>query len=135
MKTTEKILRIEEAIFKTSPDDWQSFEGFQIITDVQTIQIGISDSQSCCESFGCIITNDETSEFIGADLIGISITDTALNNKKIDELEYLDEGGAMFVNFETSEGLLQFVAYNAHNGYYGHEAVLFSKQLNHNVGL
>ena len=135
MKTTEKILRIEEAIFKTSPDDWQSFEGFQIITDLQTIEIGFSDSQSCCEAFGCIITNDETSEFIGAELIGISITDTALNNRKIEQLEYLDKGGAMFVNFETSEGLLQFVAYNAHNGYYGHEAVLFSKQLNHNVGL
>ena len=49
----------------------------------------------------------------------------------IEELEYLDSGGAMFVNLETSEGLLQFVAYNAHNGYYGHEAVLVSKQLNH----
>ena len=101
----------------------------------ETIQIGISNGQSCCESFGCIITNDETKEFIGAELKSLAIVDTALNNKKIEELEYLDSGGAMFVNLETSEGLLQFVAYNAHNGYYGHEAVLVSKQLNHEKSL
>ncbi|MBK6546417.1 MAG: hypothetical protein IPG12_14265 [Saprospiraceae bacterium] len=128
----EKILRIEETTFKKTKDDWQSFDGFQIITDLQTIKIGISNDRSCCESFGCIITNDETKEFIGAELKSLAIVDTALkNNKKIKELEYLYCGGAMFVNLETSEGLLQFVAYNAHNGYYGHEAVLLSKQLNH----
>ena len=126
----EKILRIEETNFKTDEKGWSNYDGYQIITDQQTIKIGISDEQSCCENFGCIITNDETKEFIGAELLGISITDTALNNKKIEELEYLDCGGAMFVNLETSEGLLQFVAYNCHNGYYGHEAVLVSKQLN-----
>ena len=131
----EKILRIEETNFKTKERAWGGYDGYQIITDQQTIQIGISDEQCCCENFGSIITYDETKEFIGAELIGISITDTALNNKKIEELEYLDCGGAMFVNFETSEGLLQFVAYNSHNGYYGHEAVLVSKQLNCEEGL
>jgi len=127
----EKILRIEETNFKTKKGSCGGYDGYQIITDQQTIQIGISDSQVCCESFGCIITNDETKEFIGAELLGISITDTALNNKKIEEIEYLDCGDAMFVNLETSEGLLQFVAYNSHNGYYGHDAVLISKQLNY----
>lgn len=131
----EKILRIEETNFKIDGKGWSSYDGYQIITDQQTIKIGISDSQCCCEIFGCIITNDETKEFIGAELLGVSITDTALNNKKIEELEYLDCGGAMFVNLETSEGLLQFVAYNSHNGYYGHEAVLVSKQLNCEEGL
>ena len=126
----EKILRIEETNFKTKERDQRGYDGYQTITDQQTIKIGISDKQSCCENFGCIITNDEIKEFIGTELLGISITDTALNNKEIEELEYLDCGGAMFVNLETSEGLLQFVAYNSHNGYYGHEAVLVSKQLN-----
>lgn len=127
----EKILRIEETNFKTEERSWGSYDGYQIITDLQTIKIGISSGQCCCESFGCLITNDDTKEFIGAELKSLAIVDTALNNKKIEELEYLDSGGAMFVNLETSEGLLQFVAYNAHNGYYGHEAVLVSKQLNH----
>lgn len=33
----------------------------------------------------------------------------------------------MFINVETTNGLLQFVAYNEHNGYYGHEVKLVSK--------
>jgi len=126
----EKILRIEPVTFKKELGDWQGFDGFQIITDLQTIKIGISNSQCCCENFGCLITNDEIKEFIGAELKSLAIVDEVLNNKKIEDLEYLDCGSTMFVNLETNEGLLQFVAYNAHNGYYGHDAVLISKQLN-----
>lgn len=131
----EKILRIEETTFKTSEGDWSSYEGYQVITSQQTIKVGISSGQACCESYGYLTTNDDLKEFEGARLLSISIVDEALNNKKIEELEYLDAGGAMFVNFETSKGLFQLVAYNAHNGYYGHEAVLVSKQLNHIEGL
>lgn len=131
----EKIISIEEKTFSTDKEGWQQYDGFEIVTDKQTIQIGISNNQSCCESFGCIITNDDTKEFIGAKLKGISLTDTVLNNKKIEAIEYLEEGGAMFVNLETSKGLLQLVAYNSHNGYYGHSAVLVSKQLNHSESL
>lgn len=127
----EKIIRIEEADFKTSEKDWESYEGYQIITDEQTIKVGISSGQSCCESYGYLTTNDDLKEFEGAELLSVSVVDTAMNNKKIEELECLDSGGAMFVNFETSKGLLQLVAYNGHNGYYGHDAVLISKQLNH----
>lgn len=132
----EKILKIEEGTFSIKEGEYDNnFDGFQIITDLQTIKIGISDYQSCCENFGCIITNDDINEFIDSELISISIVDNALNNKKIDEIECLDCGGAMFVNLETSEGLLQFIAYNSHNGYYGHEAVLISKQLNYSDNL
>lgn len=124
----EKIIRIEERNFKTTPDDWSSYDGFEITTDEQVIKIGISDGQSCCESFGCIISEDNISEFIGADLISVSLTDNSLMTTKL-STDYLDEGGVMFVNLETSKGLLQFAAYNFHNGYYGHTAVLVSKQL------
>lgn len=131
----EKILRIEETTFKTNEKDWSIYEGFQIITDQQTIKVGISDGQSCCESWGYLITNDSIDEFIGSELLNIVLVDSALNDKKIDEIEYLDSGDAMFVNFETSKGVFQIVAYNCHNGYYGHSAVLISKQLNHETGL
>lgn len=124
----EKILRIEESIFKTDSGD---YEGYQIITDKQTIKLGISNLPLCCESWGCLITNDDFSDFIGADLINIILVDTALNNTVIEELERIECGDVMFVNFETSNGVLQIVAYNCHNGYYGHEAVLISKQLNY----
>jgi hypothetical protein len=118
----EKILKIKET-------DFDNFTGFQILTNLQTISIGISNEQQCCENFGCIITNDEIDEFLNSELIEISITDTVLNNKKIKELEYLKyEGEAMFINLETSKGLLQFVAYNEHNGYYGHYDILISNQ-------
>jgi len=131
----EKILRIEETIFKTSENDWSAYEGFQIITDQQTIKVGISNDQSCCERWGYLITNDSIDDFIGSELLNIIIVDSALNNKKIHEIEYMDEGDAMFVNFETSSGVLQIVAYNCHNGYYGHGAVLISKQLNQEMRL
>ena len=109
----EKILKIEAGSFEIK-NCWQEFDGYQ-----------------SCEEFGYIITNDEIKDFIGAELLGISITDKALNNKRIKELEDLYEGGAMFVNLEANKGLLQFVAYNSHNGYYGHDAVLVSKQMSY----
>lgn len=40
----------------------------------------------------------------------------------------LYEGEAMFINFETSKGTLQFTLYNSHNGYYGHTAKVISKR-------
>lgn len=129
----EKILRIEETNWKNNKDDWSGFEGFQIITDEQTIKVGVSDSQSCCESFGCIITNDETPDFIGAEILSITRVDTAL--KSHDVFESLDCGDVMFINIETTKGLLQFAAYNSHNGYYGHTGVVISKQLNEEAHL
>ena len=50
-----------------------------------------------------------------------------LNTK---DFVYSEECSAMFVNFETSNGTFQLTMYNTHNGYYGHSAVLVSKQLN-----
>jgi hypothetical protein len=131
----EKILRIEETIFEPDEKYHSKYAGYQIITDQQTIKIGISEEQCCCESWGYLITNDNIDDFIGSELLNIVRVDTALNNKKIEELECLDEGGAMFINFETTKGLFQIVVYNAHNGYYGHGAVLISKQLNHETCL
>ena len=73
------------------------------------------------------MSEDDFADFIGAQLIDIKIVDTALNVTELkmeDELKGggLDAGDTMFVNINTSEGLLQFVAYNSHNGYYGHTA-------------
>lgn len=132
----EKILRIEEIIFKNNEKDWSTFGGFQIITDQQTIKIGISNSQSCCGHWGYLITNDDFNDFIEAELLNIVLVDTALNIKKVeDTVESLDGGDIMFVNLETSKGIFQIVAYNSHNGYYGHEAVVVSKQLNVSISL
>jgi hypothetical protein len=76
------------------------------------------------------MSEDDFSEFIGANIIDLAITDTCLNTKKLEE-EELYEPDLMFVNLNTDKGLLQFVAYNSHNGYYGHSAVVVSEQLFH----
>ena len=131
----EKIVEIKEVFsVKRSKDDWCSMDGYEVITDKQTISLLISNSQSCCEDWGYFMSDDDIKSFIGADLIDISLTDTALNEKDLDDV-YLDSGDIMFVDFKTSEGVFQFVAYNGHNGYYGHDACVISKQLNHEENL
>lgn len=128
----EKIIRIEEDTFKTKLDyEVDAFDGYCIVTDKQIIKIGISNTQCCCEQWGYLTTNDNVNDFIGAELISIEKVDTVLNNKIISELDdWGEEVNTMFINFNTSAGTLQFVVYNSHNGYYGHDAVLISKQLN-----
>lgn len=128
-KINEKIISITETDFKIE-GSWPEYSGFIIETDSQTIKMGISNFQSCCENWGYLMTNDNIQDFVGATLHSISETDLLLNVTELDELRYMHEGAKMFINFETSEGTLQFVAYNAHNGYYGHSCVLLSKQLN-----
>jgi hypothetical protein len=128
----EKILKIEEKTFSKDVNGWNKFDGYEITTDSQVIKIGIDNGQCCCEDWGYLITNDNINEFIDSNLISISIVDSLLDKKNIELVERLKdyECSAMFVNFETNIGLLQFVAYNSHNGYYSHEAVLISKELN-----
>ena len=91
---------------------------------------------ACCEKWGHFWCNDNPQDFIGAELRTVSLTDTALNEAqmKANDLNPNDkwfEGGVMFVNLETDKGTLQFVAYNEHNGYYGHEAKVQCTQLTH----
>lgn len=127
--------------------EWDREAGFQVTTTEQVITLAIDDSQSCCESWGYFITEDDPSRFVGARLRGIEITDTNRSNRRFvtgygDEVggddrvtEHIDEGGVMFVDIQTDRGVLQFVAYNAHNGYYGHEARVRSRQLEHSAVL
>jgi len=126
----EKILRIEKAVFKESAKNWCDYEGYQIITDKQTIKLGIDNMRSCCENWGYFFSEDNLDEFIGAELLDIKLTDSQLKPAEFDT-NNMYEGGAMFVNIETSKGTLQFIAYNEHNGYYGHESCVISKQLTH----
>lgn len=101
------------------------FEGYIIESDNYIIHILISNDTQCCENYGYIVSEDNINNFIGAELIKISKIDSTCNAKDInlDELD-LDSGEAMFINLETSKGLLQFAVYNSHNGYYGHNAFI-----------
>jgi hypothetical protein len=129
----EQILKIEEYQEKVQ---WSNMSGYAITTNEQVIKLLIDDEQSCCENFGYFMSEDDFNDFIGAQLIDVRITDTELKEGLLEkrdldiESEYF-EGDVMFVDIVTSKGTLQFVAYNEHNGYYGHEAKVISKQINH----
>lgn len=126
----EKILKIEDSFFKDAQNDWPYFEGFQVITDKQTIKLGISNTQQCCENWGYFFTNDDIREFIGSEIFNIEIVDESLNNIEFkNKAGDLYEGDVMFVNISTNKGILQFTAYNNHNGHYSHEATVISEQL------
>ena len=115
--TKPVIIKIEETSFN-------EMDGFIIyLNDGTTIQLGIDNYQTCCENWGYFMTNDAPQDFIGASVLTINIVDTCLNVEKAPKLY---EGNVMFVNIETNKGTLQFTAYNEHNGYYGHKAIVKS---------
>lgn len=120
----EIIQAIIECNFKK---DRNSFEGFIIKTDKRGISIGIEDHQSCCENAGYLVSHDDIESFVGASLIEIKIVDSALNTEMWNDEDKFYQGepsNVMFVNLETNKGTLQITAYNDHNGYYGHNAVV-----------
>lgn len=115
-----KILEIKEGTFDKG--SWSGYDGFIItLYDGTQVCLGISNGQSCCENWGYLMSEDSLEEFIGAEYIGVEVVDSALSHVKMRDMY---EGSCMFVNISTSNGLLQFVAYNEHNGYYGHSAVV-----------
>jgi hypothetical protein len=129
----EKILKIEK-VENQDVGKWSNADGYFITTDKQVIKLMIENGWSCCENWGYFMSEDDLDRFVNADLYDITLTDTSLNTKTIEEMfPYGLEtpGSIMFVNLDTSEGLLQFTVYNDHNGYYGHSAYVISEQLNH----
>lgn len=107
---------------------WQKMDGYEISTEDKKIFVLIGNSQSCCEDWGYFSSEDNLTDFIGADLLEVNLTDTERNHKKLKEvLEYgLDDGGIQFVDFVTTKGVFQLAVYNAHNGYYGHDILIAS---------
>lgn len=126
--------RIESINEITNFEDW--YDGYQIVTSEQIIYILISNGQDCCEDWGYCMSHDDIQDFIGQPLLDIKIVD---EDKKVISLVYSESakdpytgeyaGGAIFINLETPIGVLQFAVYNAHNGYYGHEVKVISKQV------
>lgn len=96
-------------------------DGFTIKTDSEEVSLGIGMAQDCCEVFGYFMSQDDLSQFIGAELLNVEVVDNCLVTNEL--LPYACRmGDTMFVNIITNRGVLQFIAYNSHNGYYGHLA-------------
>jgi len=100
---------------------FQEMDGYKIETEKHTVYVLIDNGQNCCENWGYFSSEDDTSQYIGAELNEINLTDIALNKQKFEESDYYDDaGGIQFVDFLTNKGVFQLAVYNAHNGYYGH---------------
>ena len=141
LKEKEIIESIEE-VFEERPYQ-NDLEGFEIKTNKQIIKVLISSGQQCCESFGYMISEDNPKEFIGAEINSISVTTSGTHNKKIiaefKELDFdkkavwddgtvffdFEYGDAEFVDIDTNKGIFQIAVYNSHNGYYGHDIVIY----------
>lgn len=99
-----------------------NYEGIQIKTDDKDILVLIYNSQSCCEEFGYVSSLDKFDDFVGAEILNVTLTDDALATTKIElDNNSIDISSCYFVNVDTNKGLLQFTLYNQHNGYYGHD--------------
>lgn len=131
----EKILKIKEVA--NIGETYNTMSGYVVETDKHKYFVLIDDHQDCCENWGYMCSEDDTSYFIGANLKEIKTTDQALNVKKIEEIAPygFDGGDIQFVTFNTSKGAFQLSVYNSHNGYYGHgisirkETILMEKTL------
>lgn len=107
---------------------YEEYDGYKVETTQKIFYILIENGQCCCESWGYLSTNDNIQDFIGKEISKISLTDTNLSNKELEEIKYLDyawEGGIQFVTFYMTDGeVLQLAVYNGHNGYYGHSILI-----------
>jgi len=121
----DKIKSIGE--FFDNDDDGYEYEGFRIVTvsnsgKERTITFVIDNDQRCCEQWGYITSDDDFDSFIGSSIKNIVEVDILYNSKIIEEIDDCECCSAAFLNIETEDGrTLQFVLYNGHNGYYGHQ--------------
>src|SRR5690606_37579006 len=125
----EIIQAIGEVTFK---DGWHNYDGYSVTTNKQTIKLGIDNGQCCCEKCCDFWTSGNVEECICHEVLDVRIVDECLDVHQAPEI---DEGGVMFVTIVTDRGDLQFTAYNEHNGYYGHAAIVVSEQLTEEIVL
>ena len=98
MEIIKNITEVSNVYFG---NEWDTYDGYCIETDSRQLYFVISNGQCCCENWGYLSSEDDFGSFIGSELKNVYVTET--------------------------RGLLQFAAYNEHNGYYGHGVRLISK--------
>lgn len=108
-------------------------EGYRVTTTEQHIDLLIDAEGQCCEKFGYLWTNERPRDFVGATLLGVRSNGESIDGERSLDADYFDphpnDRAAMFIDLLTDRGILQFVAYNEHNGSYEHLASVRSRQL------
>lgn len=100
-----------------------SMDGVRITyDDGSSTEFGIESGQHCCESWNYLHSVDDPDEFIGAKVLAVEEVDTWP-----DTIPPCGHGGSDFgfqaIRVTTDRGLLDFVVYNEHNGYYSHSTL------------
>lgn len=116
--------------YKNQTFPGEQYAGIRIVTSNHVIIAYISPYQHCCEVFGSILSQDDLTQFIGTKLRNLYLTNTACETQYVDyiisqESPSSDYYRIQFINFGTDKGVLQFTVYNADNGYYGHDVVIW----------
>ena len=125
----EKILSIREKEYTHKNLD--NLLGWEVKTDSQTIYLGISQEENCCEYFGHSIECEDSSQNI-TDYIGAIVIDVKLDERDDDvervrdkfniKDDYIcgDYVGVCTLSIYTSIRKLILIVWNHHNGYYPH---------------
>lgn len=123
LEMSDRILLIAEICEKVKD---RLCEGYRIKTEKHDLKLLIQSGQECCERWGYAVANEDASSFIGAEYLGYKTvySDNILKAVDKDTADDIENGNLLFLNVETSRGTLDFTVYNAHNGYYGHDAFL-----------
>lgn len=59
--------------------DFIKYDGFRIKTTNGNVEIGIENNVNCCEYFGTMASNDNFSDFYGAEILEIKYTEKITN--------------------------------------------------------
>jgi len=117
-KKPKDLIQSIDEVFNVKVDNYfGGYDGYKIKTLRNEWLVLINNGQDCCESWGYFSTPDDTSEFIGAELLRVQIIGVDEDKYELLNGEYRN---TVFANFHTSIGVFQLAVYNAHNGYYGH---------------
>ena len=126
---SDKILLIENVEGVSAKDKinqkfmwYDHYDGVHIKTEQNEIWFLINNDQNCCEEWGYLSSEDDYSEFIGAEYRGYDNIKTGDLDQKLPGT-WEEEQGTVFLNVNTSKGMLQFAVYNNHNGWYAHEVL------------
>jgi len=109
--------------------------GYLIQTNKQEIKITIDTGQQCCEDWGYLSSEDNFADYFGSKILSIEqVYEVYTKDGNIPPVLQGpgsgDEDSCIFININTTKGMLQFTLYNYHNGYYGHKCIITSEQLN-----
>ena len=101
---------------------YSEMDGYKVETENHIFHVLIDNGQCCCENWGHMTSEDDLSYYVGAELLEVNVTDIALNQKVLTQMneDYIDNREIQFVDFKTNLGTFQLAVYNSHNGYYGH---------------